>query len=204
MALGTYTGLKTSIADWLSRDDLTAVIPDFIELAEARIYRKLRIPPLESVTEYDTNSVTGDFDLPNDLLEIKAVVVQSSPTRKLEQRSWEEVRDRQDGTTGDPFYFAREGSTLIFYPELTATAVELNVHYWRALAPLTTSNETNWFTENAPSVVLYGALMEAALYLRDEEGVRDWGDKFKDAVDELQFMADTAEYSQGNMRVQHA
>jgi hypothetical protein len=39
MAISTYTDLKTSIASWLNRDDLTSVIPDFISLAEAGINR---------------------------------------------------------------------------------------------------------------------------------------------------------------------
>ena len=42
MALNTYTALKTSIADFLNRDDLTSVIPDFIALAEAQINRDVR------------------------------------------------------------------------------------------------------------------------------------------------------------------
>ena len=42
MALTTYAELKTSIGDWLNRADLTAVIPDFISLAEAQIERTLR------------------------------------------------------------------------------------------------------------------------------------------------------------------
>ena len=42
MALSNYTGLKASIADFLNRDDLTAVIPDFITLAEAQINRDVR------------------------------------------------------------------------------------------------------------------------------------------------------------------
>ena len=47
MALGTFTELKDAIADWLDRSDLTARIPDFIALAEARINRELRIRPME-------------------------------------------------------------------------------------------------------------------------------------------------------------
>ncbi len=42
MALTYYTGLKTSIADFLNRDDLTSVIPDFVALAEAQINRDVR------------------------------------------------------------------------------------------------------------------------------------------------------------------
>ena len=42
MALTTYNELKTSLADWLNRQDLTSTIPDFISLAEAQIERQLR------------------------------------------------------------------------------------------------------------------------------------------------------------------
>ena len=42
MALTNYTGLKASIADFINRDDLTSVIPDFISLAEAQINRDIR------------------------------------------------------------------------------------------------------------------------------------------------------------------
>ena len=42
MALSNYTELKASIADFLNRDDLTSVIPDFITLAESQINRDIR------------------------------------------------------------------------------------------------------------------------------------------------------------------
>ncbi len=41
MAISSYTDLQTSIANFLARDDLTSVIPDFIQLAEARMSREL-------------------------------------------------------------------------------------------------------------------------------------------------------------------
>ena len=50
MALTNYTGLKTSIADFLNRDDLTAVIPDFIALAESQINRDIRHWKMEART----------------------------------------------------------------------------------------------------------------------------------------------------------
>ena len=42
MAITTYAELQTSITNWLNRDDLTAVTPDFISLTEASINRDLR------------------------------------------------------------------------------------------------------------------------------------------------------------------
>ena len=43
MALTTFSGLKSSIADWLNRSDLTTQIADFIALTEADFNAKLRI-----------------------------------------------------------------------------------------------------------------------------------------------------------------
>jgi len=40
---GTYAGLKASVADWLNRADLAAVVPDFIALAEGQMNRRLRV-----------------------------------------------------------------------------------------------------------------------------------------------------------------
>ena len=47
MAIDSYTKLKTSVATWLDRDDLTDNIPDFISLAEDRINRHIRVRSME-------------------------------------------------------------------------------------------------------------------------------------------------------------
>ena len=43
MALNNYANLKTAIANFLARDDLTSEIDDFIDLTEADFNRRLRI-----------------------------------------------------------------------------------------------------------------------------------------------------------------
>ena len=43
MALANYTDLKSTIASYLARSDLTAIIPNFIQLAEIRLRRDIRI-----------------------------------------------------------------------------------------------------------------------------------------------------------------
>ena len=48
MAISTYAELKTSIANWLDREDLTDIIPDFIALAETRHKRDFKIRRMET------------------------------------------------------------------------------------------------------------------------------------------------------------
>jgi len=43
MALSNFTELKSSIANWIHRNDLSAVIPDFITLADMRIFLELDV-----------------------------------------------------------------------------------------------------------------------------------------------------------------
>ena len=58
MALTTFAGLKSSIADWLNRSDLTTQIPDFIALAEADFNAKLRIRQMEQIDAITIDSET--------------------------------------------------------------------------------------------------------------------------------------------------
>jgi hypothetical protein len=43
MAITTNAELESALAGWLDRSDLTARIPDFVTLCEARVNRKLRV-----------------------------------------------------------------------------------------------------------------------------------------------------------------
>ena len=49
MALNNYANLKTAIANFLARDDLTTEIDDFIDLTEADFNRRLRVRAMETV-----------------------------------------------------------------------------------------------------------------------------------------------------------
>ena len=61
MALNTYSALKTSVANWLNRTDLTDEIVDFISLTEADFNSKLRIRKMisETTITIDAEIVTG-------------------------------------------------------------------------------------------------------------------------------------------------
>ncbi len=68
MALDTFSNLKSVIADYLARDDLTTQIPDFIRLAESRMDKELRVREL--IKRATTSTTTGDdtVNLPTDFL----------------------------------------------------------------------------------------------------------------------------------------
>ena len=59
--INSYATLKTSIAAFLNRTDLTDIIPEFIADAEARIYSELRIKAMEAAFTGTTSGGTIEF-----------------------------------------------------------------------------------------------------------------------------------------------
>ena len=63
--------LRTGVADWLNRSDLTdAQIDDFVAIGEARIYEELRIPTLEVVQSFTVTAGNSSIILPAGFIEI--------------------------------------------------------------------------------------------------------------------------------------
>jgi len=63
--------LRTGVADWLNRSDLTdAQIDQFIEIGEARIYDELRIPTLEALNGFSVVAANSSITIPEGFLEV--------------------------------------------------------------------------------------------------------------------------------------
>ena len=64
MSLGSYSDLKTAVANWVDREDLTSRVPEFIALAEWRINKNLRIRQMERRSQMSTIANTEYYGLP--------------------------------------------------------------------------------------------------------------------------------------------
>jgi len=77
MALDSYTNLKTAIANFLARDDLSSEIDDFIDLTEADFNRRLRIRAMETInSSFTIDSATES--LPTGFLVARSFVITST------------------------------------------------------------------------------------------------------------------------------
>ena len=110
MAITTYAQLQTAAANWLDRTDLSARIPEFIELAEANFNRVIRQPDM--VAKDNSFSLAAQYTtLPTDTLEIIRIVVDLTPVIVLEYMTPEEISERRIvmSSTGKPYYFTTVG-----------------------------------------------------------------------------------------------
>ena len=96
MALSTYTELKTSIANWLNRTDLTSEIAeDFIVLAEKDFNSKLRIRKMNATdASFTINAET--VALPTGFLQLRDMYIVEGGTKTLsnfiDSETWDEMR----------------------------------------------------------------------------------------------------------------
>ena len=181
MALTNYTDLESAIASWLGRSDLSAVIADFVTMAEARFNNTIRTREMETSTDLTLSS--GAASLPSDFLEAKRVTYKSSPRRVLTYATPDWLDEAYpDQPSADSQFYQIVGSTLTTMP-MGSSDVEL-VYYQKI--PGLESNSTNWLMTRAPSVYLYGSLIEAAAYNQDVEGAAYYAQLLTHAVNELQ------------------
>ena len=207
MALSTFTELKDAVADWLDRSDLTARIQDFITLAEARISRDLRIRPMEVRSIMYTSSGQKYFNLPGGYLQMRNIQLNTNPTQPLEYIT-PEMLDRLYGsnTTGKPRAYTLIGDEIQLSP-IPDSAYELEMAFYEKFTALGDGTSgtvtTNYLTKNAPDVLLYGALMEAEPFIKNDERLAVWLNGYSNAVDKLQKADQQDRHSGSAMRVRN-
>ena len=202
MALSTFAELKSSIADWLNRDDLTSVIPDFISLAEANMDRSIRHWRMEKRV---TATVDGQYTgLVGDYLEgIRFSIANGDRLELLSQGEMQQRRTAYDDTTGKPQYYAISDGQLELYPTPDGTyAVEML--YYGQIPPLSESNTTNWLLTHHPDAYLYGSLLHAAPYLGEDQRAGTWGSLYQGALDAINKESSNAKFGGSGRRLKIA
>ena len=207
MALGTFTELKDAIADWLDRSDLTARIPDFIALAEARLNRELRIRPMEVRSTMVTTADQQYFQLPGGYIQMRNMQLNTNPTTPLEYIT-PEMLDRLYGSTtsGKPRAYSLIGDEIQLAP-IPDSTYTVEMAFYEKFTPLGDGTggtvTSNWLTTNAPDVLLYGALMEAEPFIKNDERIPVWLSGYNNAIDKLQKADQRDRHSGSAMRVRN-
>jgi hypothetical protein len=184
--MNTYAELKSTIADYLNRDDLTSIIPTFIKLAEAKFNRKLRV---RQMIKRATATIDAAFlDCPSDWLENKELQLNTNPLTKLEvitESYGNELRATRYPAAGKPQYYAIVGTQLEFIPTPDSEYVG-ELTYYANIPSLSDSNTSNWLLAYAPDLYLYGALVEAEPYLKNDERLSIWGELYLRVIADIE------------------
>ena len=201
MAISTYSELKTAVANWMNRDDLTDRIPEFIALAEARFNRILRVSAMEGLYTADTVKAQRNYNLPPRYLQMRSLRLNRDPLVVLTYLS-PEMMDRvwAGSAVGIPKAYTIKANDIFLGPA-PSSVYEMEMDYFRKVDALSTSTATNWVIINAPDVYLYGSLLEAEPFIMNDQRTALWSAAFYKAIEDIQLQNDKDSHSGSEMRV---
>jgi hypothetical protein len=195
MAIATYNDLKTTVASYLGRSDLTSVIPDFITLAETRLQRDLRTRLMLKSATATMTSGDSTVGLPTDFLEMRDLFIQGSPRVPVSYLTPSAfTRDARAQESGKPVYYTVIGQELQFAP-IPDSAYVLEMLYFFKPTVLSGSTSSNVFLANYADAILYASLAEAEPYLMNDARIQTWAALYDRAIGNINTTDENSEYS---------
>jgi len=186
MALDTYANLQAAVATWAWRTgdtDFTAAVPDMITMVEEVLnYGGEGIEPLRvrDMEMDDTITVTsGVGDLPPDYLQYRTLQY-GTPARDLPSSEWSIVGDTIKTTRTD--------------------VSPLALGYYAKIPALSDANTTNWLLVRSPKVYLFGALIHAEAFMREDPRMATWGQLFTSALSGLRTSDGMSKFARATSR----
>ena len=199
MAGFTYSTLKTAIQDYLDNNETTFTnnLNNFIQTTEERILKNVQLPVFRKNVEGTLTQKNTYLSTPTDYLSTfsLALIDGSNNYSYLLLKQVSFIRDYtpQQASTGKPLYYAQfDDSTFIVAPTPNSDyTVEL--HYYYRPNSLTTLGDSgqSWLSENAPNAMLFGSLVEGALFMKsDPQTIALYESKFQEALATLKLLGE--------------
>jgi len=213
-----YTQLTSAIKGFAENDFPATVgsftsadqIARFVQLAEQRIYNTVQMPAFRKNVTGSTSSGNKYLATPSDWLATfsLAVINAANEYHYLLNKDVNFIRESYPDTDAafyaKPEYYAVfDNNTFILGPTPDSNySVEL--HYFYYPASIVTAG-TSWLGDNFDSVLLYGALIEAANFMKsDADAVTLYKTRYDAAMADLKQLGDAKErqdsYRSGQVR----
>jgi hypothetical protein len=171
-------------------------IATFVKMAEQRIYNMVQLPALRKNVTGNMTSGNKYLACPSDWLSTfsMAVINSNNEYNYLLNKDVNFIRaaypDTDSAFYGEPEYYAQfDQNTFILGPTPNANySVELHYFYYPTSI---VDAGTSWLGDNFDSVLLYGALLEAAAFMKsDADVIAFYKQRYDEAMAELKQLGD--------------
>jgi hypothetical protein len=186
----TYNSLYNDISSYLERTDTATLdkIPTFIMLAEQVLASEIKF--LGNLTVNESTMVQGNPIITKPARWRKTVsmnVTVGGERKPVFLRTYEYMRQfwPDDAQEDVPqFYGDYDYSHWLIAPT-PDDAYTFEVMYYEEVQPLDATNQQNWFTQYAPQAMLYGSLLQAMPFLKNDERLPMWQAQYDKIVNQL-------------------
>lgn len=192
----TYDSLVSDVMSYLERSDAQtlAKVPTFILLAESIISDELKI--LGQQQAVIANMTIGDPILQKPARWRKTTsmnIIVAGERFPILLRKYEYLRNYwpDQALQGTPKYYADYNFNNWLIAPTPDAAYQFEVLYYEKVQPLDATNQVNFWTENAPQAMLYGTLLQAMPFLKNDPRIQLWQALYDRAVQTLKLENDT-------------
>ena len=192
-----YSQLVTLVQQYTQNEETSFVanIPNFVQLAEERIYNAVFIPAIRR-NQIGTLTPNNKYlTLPGDWLATFSLAVIDPATNAqtfLLDKDVNFIREcyPDPDDNGVPKYYAIfDQNTLILGPT-PASNYQVEMHYYYYPETIVTAG-TSWLGDNFETVLLYGTLREAYLYMKGEQDIVVYYEqKYQESLDLLKLLGE--------------
>ena len=175
----TYASLVTDISSYLERTDTATIekIPTFIMLAEQVISTEIQF--LGNLTVVTSTMNVGQPVIVKPARWRKTVsvnLIDNNQRQPVFLRKYEYLRNYWPNATqtDTPIYYCDYDYTHWLVAPTPDLAYNYEILYYERVQPLDVTNQTNWFTQYAPQAMLYGSLLQAMPFLKNDERMPMW------------------------------
>lgn len=173
--MNTYDMLVIELLDNMEDDseEYYAALPGIIQRAQEYLQR--RLDTLRLCKVYTTTTTAGDRELtlPTDCLVVMSIVCNDVPllqqTNEYLAAYWPSVTEQ-----GIPKYWAPLDGKKVLLAPTPAAAYPVSIEYAFRVPTLTVTNQTNWFTENAPTLLFNACMMFSQAWVKNRSGFEVW------------------------------
>jgi hypothetical protein len=183
-----YAELQSAIKAYTENYETSFVenIPVFVQNAEERVYNTVQLPALRKNATSNVTIGNKYLTVPDDYLSVfsLAVVDLDGNYTYLLDKDVNFIRQSypNPNATGLPQYYALfDQDSFIFGPS-PDESYQVELHYFYYPESIVTAG-TSWLGTNFESVLLYGSLLEAATFMKEEDDViKNYTSRYNEAL----------------------
>jgi hypothetical protein len=197
----SYSTLLTQVSDYLARSDLSTFVPVFVQNWEERFMRE---PDNwgswmeKALSVVVASSVAA---VPTDYLGLKIAYISGQQSAPLKRISLDQLYQRypRAGSTGFAAYIARNVANFEFGP-ISGDGTLIGTYHAKptVMRSYTTGGAdaaAHYLIVNAPDLPLYGSLLEAEPFIKNDKRLAIWSQLYSIALDSYRSRLRAEEYS---------
>jgi hypothetical protein len=201
----SYSSLIASVQTYLARGDLATHAPGFVQNWESSFYRQPKNHGSWMEAQLSQAIASNVIAVPSDFLNLKVAYIGTAPAARLEYVSTEQLYGRfpRGSWQSVPEWMSRDRTSFVFGPEPDSNYTVSGTYWARPVNMRVAVNdaEDHWIILYAPDLALYGALLAAEPFLKNDNRIAVWQSFYAQALKDYRDLMEAEKHTMPGQEV---